>query len=36
MPGGRGILRAMKHETLVPDDLWEAIQPFLPKEPPKP
>ena len=26
----------MKHETLVPDDLWEAIEPFLPKEPSKP
>ena len=26
----------MKHETLVPDDLWDAIEPFLPKEPPKP
>src|SRR5215218_9379586 len=26
----------MKHETLVPDDLWEAVEPFLPKEPPKP
>ena len=26
----------MKHETLVRDDLWEAIEPFLPKEPPKP
>ena len=26
----------MKHETLVPDGLWEAIEPFLPKEPPKP
>ena len=21
---------------LVPDDLWEAIEPLLPKEPPKP
>ena len=26
----------MKHQSLVPDDLWEAIEPFLPKEPPKP
>jgi transposase len=26
----------MKHEALVPDDLWEAIAPFLPKELPKP
>jgi transposase len=26
----------MKHETLVSDDLWEAIEPFLPQEPPKP
>ena len=26
----------MKHEALVSDDLWEAIEPFLPKEPPKP
>ncbi len=22
----------MKHETLVSDDLWEAIEPFLSKE----
>ncbi len=26
----------MKHQTLVPDDLREAIEPLLPKEPPKP
>ena len=26
----------MKHQALVPDDLWEAIEPFLPKEPSKP
>ncbi len=26
----------MKHADLVSDDLWEAIEPFLPKEPPKP
>ena len=26
----------MKHKTLVSDDLWEAVEPFLPKEPPKP
>ncbi len=26
----------MKHEALVPDDFWVAIEPFLPKEPPKP
>ncbi len=26
----------MKHHALVPDDLWEAIEPFLPEEPPKP
>ncbi len=26
----------MKHAELVSDDLWEAIEPFLPKEPPKP
>jgi transposase len=26
----------MKHEALVSNDLWEAIEPFLPKEPPKP
>jgi transposase len=26
----------MKHQALVPDDLWEAIEPFLPKELPKP
>jgi transposase len=24
------------NEPLVPDDLWEAIEPLLPKEPPKP
>lgn len=26
----------MKQEVLVSDDLWEAVEPFLPKEPPKP
>jgi transposase len=26
----------MKQDALVPDDLWAAIEPFLPKEPPKP
>ena len=26
----------MKHAELVPDDLWEAIAPLLPEEPPKP
>ncbi len=26
----------MKHQALVPDDLWEAIEPLLPKEPTKP
>ena len=26
----------MKHQALVPDDLWAAIEPFLPKEPAKP
>jgi transposase len=26
----------MNASTLVPDDLWEAIEPLLPKEPPKP
>ncbi len=26
----------MKHATLVSDDLREAIEPFLPKQPPKP
>jgi transposase len=26
----------MKHKDLVPDDLWEALEPYLPKEPPKP
>ena len=35
IPAGCGVVRPMKHETLVLDDLWEAIEPFLPKEPPK-
>ena len=26
----------MNASALVPDDLWEAIEPLLPKEPPKP
>src|SRR5687768_7426456 len=26
----------MKHQDLVSDDLWNAIEPFLPKESPKP
>ena len=26
----------MKHAELVSDDLWEAVEPFLPKAPPKP
>src|SRR5688572_29862715 len=26
----------MKNPPLVPDDRWEAIEPLLPKEPPKP
>ena len=26
----------MNASSLVPDDLWEAIEPLLPKEPPKP
>ena len=26
----------MNIQSLVPDDLWEAIEPLLPKEPPKP
>ena len=26
----------MTQAALVPDDLWEAIAPFLPNEPPKP
>jgi transposase len=26
----------MKNSPLVPDDLWEAIEPWLPQEPPKP
>ena len=26
----------MDTSSLVPDDLWEAIEPLLPKEPPKP
>ena len=36
IPAGRGIIQAMKHEVLISDDLWEAIEPFLPEEPPKP
>jgi transposase len=32
----RGIIWPMKQTALVPDDLWHAIEPFLPKEPPKP
>jgi hypothetical protein len=36
IPGRRGILPPMKTRTLVPDDLWDAIRPLLPKEPPKP
>jgi hypothetical protein len=23
----------MKHEALAPEDLWDAIEPFLPEEP---
>ncbi len=26
----------MKTHNLVPDDLWEAVEPLLPKEPPRP
>ncbi|MDQ3467567.1 MAG: IS5/IS1182 family transposase, partial [Chloroflexota bacterium] len=26
----------MNTASLVPDDLWEATEPLLPKEPPKP
>lgn len=26
----------MQHADLVTDDLWEAVAPFLPKEPPTP
>jgi transposase len=26
----------MNASSLVPDDLWEAVAPLLPKEPPKP
>jgi transposase len=28
--------RAMNAPSLVPDDLWDAIAPLLPMEPPKP
>ena len=35
-PRGRGIISPMKTPPLVPDDLWEAIEPLLPTEPPKP
>jgi len=32
----RGILWVMKTQFLVTDDLWKAIEPLLPEEPPKP
>ena len=36
VPRGIGIIRRMKHGDLVPDDLWEAIETFLPIEPTEP
>src|SRR5687768_6608895 len=33
---GRAILASMKEQSLVPDDLCEATEPLLPREPPKP
>ena len=30
------MLASVNTQSLVPDDLWEAIEPLLPKEPPKP
>src|SRR6478672_4597616 len=35
-PRRHGILASMNKQPLVSDDLWEAIEPLLPKEPPKP
>ncbi|MEA2527709.1 MAG: hypothetical protein QOF73_4936 [Thermomicrobiales bacterium] len=35
-PRGHGIISPMKNPPLVPDDLWEAIEPLLPKQLPKP
>jgi len=35
-PCRRGIISPRKNLPLVPDDLWEAIEPLRPKEPPKP
>ena len=33
---GHDIIRPMMQEALVFDELWEAIVPLLPQEPPKP
>ena len=35
-PRGRGIIRLLKHDMPVSDDLREAIEPLLPKEPTQP